>query len=142
MATELTRYDPFREVMNRFFGNAEPAGYGNGSTDEGTLAVDISETPDEIIVRASLPGFTEDEVDVQLHQGVLSINAKHVGEREGAENERYHRRERFWGALSRRIALPGLVHEADVKAEMHHGVLTLRIPVPSAAKPRKIKIKS
>ena len=79
----MVRYDPFdspREFVERFFnrafGPAEASGY-----DEGALGVDISETDEELIVRASLPGFAEDEIDVQLHQGVLSIKAEHSAER-------------------------------------------------------------
>lgn len=140
MATDVVRYDPFRELMERFFNRAELSHFSRDGMDEGTLGVDISETPDEIIVRASLPGFSKDEVDVQLHQGVLSIKAEHQADSEAAENERYHRRERFWGSVSRRIALPGLVHDADVTGEMRDGVLTLRIHVPAAAKPRHIEI--
>ncbi|HJP41521.1 MAG TPA: Hsp20/alpha crystallin family protein [Dehalococcoidia bacterium] len=140
MATELTRYDPFREVVDRLFHRLDRPALPSDGTDEGALGVDISETPDELIVRASLPGFKKDEVDVQLHQGVLAIKAEHGGEREGHDNERYHRRERFWGSVSRRIALPGLVHDADVTAEMRDGVLALRIPVPASAKPKKILI--
>ena len=137
----MARYDPFdspREFVERFFnrgfGPMEPSGY-----DEGALGVDISETDEELIVRASLPGFAEDEIDVQLHQGVLSIKAEHTVS-EAHEDERYHRRERRWSTLSRRLALPGVLHDADVNAELQNGVLTLSIPVPAAAKPKQIKI--
>lgn len=137
----IVRYDPFdstRDFVDRFFnrafGPAEASGY-----DEGALGVDISETDSELIVRASLPGFAEDEIDVQLHQGVLAIKAEHTAS-EAHEDERYHRRERRWATLSRRLALPGVLHDADVNAELRNGVLTLRIPVPAAAKPKQIKI--
>lgn len=136
----MVRYDPFdspRDFVERFFNRAfstEANGY-----DEGTLGVDISETDQELVVRASLPGFSEDEIDVQLHQGVLSIKAEHTVS-EAHEDERYHRRERRWSTLSRRLALPGVLHDADVNADLKNGVLTLRIPVPAAAKPKQIKI--
>ena len=136
----MVRYDPFdspRDFVERFFNRAvstEANGY-----DEGALGVDISETDQELIVRASLPGFSEDEIDVQLHQGVLSIKAEHTVS-EAHEDERYHRREQRWSTLSRRLALPGVLHDADVNADLKNGVLTLRIPVPAAAKPKQIKI--
>ncbi len=137
----IVRYDPFdspRDFMERFFNRAFGPAEANGY-DEGALGVDISETDQELIVRASLPGFSEDEIDVQLHQGVLSIKAEHTVS-EAHEDERYHRRERRWSTLSRRLALPGVLHEADVQAELKNGVLTLRIPVPAVAKPRQITI--
>ncbi len=136
----VTRYDPFdsRDFVERFFnralGMADTSGF-----DEGALGVDISETDHELIVRASLPGFSEGEIDVQLHQGVLSIKAEH-SESEAHADERYHRRERRWATLSRRLALPGVLHDAEVNGELKNGVLTLRIPVPAAAKPKQIKI--
>lgn len=140
VANDVARYDPFKEMVERLFSRSEVPFIGNGSMDEGTLGVDISETTEELIVRASLPGFSKDEVGVQLHQGVLSIKAEHTAVREGAENERYHRRERPWASVSRRIALPGLVHESEVRAELRDGVLSLRIPIPVAAKPKQIEI--
>ncbi len=139
----ITRYDPFdspREFVDRFFNRAFGAIEQDASGfDEGALGVDISETDAELIVRASLPGFSEDEIDIQLHQGVLSIKAEHASS-EADEDERYHRRERRWATLSRRLALPGVLHDADVNAELRNGVLTLRIPVPAAAKPKQIAI--
>ncbi|HCV00911.1 MAG: heat-shock protein Hsp20 [Dehalococcoidia bacterium] len=137
----FVRYDPFgppNDLVERFFnralGSKELTGF-----DEGALGVDISETDNELVVRASLPGFSEDEIDVELHQGVLSIKAEHRSS-EANEEERYHRRERRWSTLSRRLALPGMLHDANVNAELRNGVLTLRIPVPAKAKPRQIKI--
>ena len=137
----IVQYDPFdspRDFVERFFNRAFGPMEANGY-DEGALGVDISETDNELIVRASLPGFSEDEIEVQLHQGVLSIKAEHTTG-EDHEDERYHRRERRWSTLSRRLALPGVLHDADVNAELGNGVLTLRIPVPAAAKPKQIKI--
>ena len=140
---DVTRYDPFdspmRSLIDRLFERNMAPWAGTNGMDEGTLGVDISETPEELIVRASLPGYKRDEIDVQLHQGVLSIKAEHKESEAGGE-ERYHRRERFWGTVNRRLALPGVLHDANVKAELRDGVLTLRIPVPSAAKPKQIEI--
>ena len=139
----LVRYDPFdspRALMDRFFERAVGATNGTDEAlDEGALGVDISETESEIVVRASLPGYAQDEIDVQLHQGVLSIKAEHSSA-EAQEDERYHRRERRWATLSRRLALPGVLHDAEVDGELTNGVLTLHIPVPAKAKPKQIKI--
>jgi HSP20 family protein len=129
-----------RQVMDRFFD--EPlARFANGplGIDEGTLAVDVSEKDGNIVVRSSLPGFKRENIDVQLHDGVLSIKAEHKEEHETTD-ERFYRRERRFGSVSRRLALPGVVDESAVKAELKDGVLTLTIPVPEKAKPRRIEI--
>jgi HSP20 family protein len=114
--------------------------FGNG-VDEGMLALDIAETPDEILVKASLPGFKADEIDVRVDNGVLSIKADHTEEKE-ERGEHYYRRERHMGSLSRRVALPGIVSDADVQAELEDGVLKLHVPRREEAKPKRIEVKT
>jgi HSP20 family protein len=109
--------------------------------DEGTLPVDISEQEGELLVEAALPGFEADGIDVQVTEGVLSIKAKHSEEHE-EQGERFYRRERSFGSVNRRIALSGIVHNAEVDAELKSGVLTLHIPLPEKAKPKQIGIKN
>ena len=77
---------------------------------------------------------------MQVHEGVLSIKAEHTDEKE-ERGERFYRRERRIGSVSRRIALPGVVHDAQVDAELKDGVLTLSIPLPEKAKPKQIEIR-
>jgi HSP20 family protein len=109
--------------------------------DEGTLPVDIAESEGKLLVKASLPGFAKDDIDVQVNEGVLSIKAEHSDETE-TKNEKFYRRERRYGSVSRRIALPGIVHDAPVDAQLKDGVLTLAIEVPEKAKPKQIEIKA
>ncbi|MFA7250420.1 MAG: Hsp20/alpha crystallin family protein [Dehalococcoidia bacterium] len=146
MADITTRRDPFglnssfRQAMERFFDDSffrSPIGF---LSEDGTLALDIAESNREIVVKADLPGFTKEEIDVQMHDGVLSIRAQHSEEHE-EKNDRYYRRERSWGALSRRVALPGVVKDAAVDAQLKDGVLTLRIPLPESVGPKQIEIK-
>ncbi|MGE3855437.1 MAG: Hsp20/alpha crystallin family protein [Dehalococcoidia bacterium] len=148
---DIIRRDPFglnsnfRQAMERFFDDPffrTPMGF---MSEEGTLALDISEAADAdgkkaIVVKADLPGFKKEEVDVQMHDGVLSISARH-GEEHEEKTDRYYRRERSWGALTRRVALPGIVKDAPVEASLKDGVLSLRIPLPEQAGPKQIEIK-
>jgi HSP20 family protein len=107
--------------------------------DEGTLSLDVIEEDGDIVVRASLPGFSKKDIDVQIHNGVLSIKAEHAEEKETSD-EHYYRRERSVGSVSRRIALPGIISEAQAKAELTAGVLTLRIPQAEVARPKQIPV--
>jgi HSP20 family protein len=138
----LPSFTNMRQLMDRLF---DESGFRMPSAgrawDDGTLDVDISEKDHQLIVRASVPGFAKDDIDVQVHQGVLSINAKQSEESED-RSETFYRRERRYGALNRRIALPGIVHDAPVDAELKDGVLTLKIQVPEQARPKQIEIKS
>ena len=143
MVANVVRHDPFtnlRQTMDRLF---DDSFFRTPSRlfDEGTLPVDISEHDGELLVKASLPGFAKDDIDVQVNEGVLSIKGKHSEEHE-EQGERFYRRERSFGSVSRRIALPGVVHDAEVDAELKGGVLTLHIPLPEAAQPKQIDIKT
>lgn len=142
---DIVRRDPFanvRQVMDRFFDDSLLRWPANGQgLEEGTLPVDVSQADGEIRVRASLPGFRAEDIDVQVHEGVLSIKAEHDEERAGA-GERYYRRERARGSVSRRIALPGIVRDARVDAQLAGGVLTLALPLPEQAQPQQIEIRS
>lgn len=141
--SDLTVRSPFQELTNRLnhlFDEAWVRSTLPAQWEEGTLAVDVFETDDEVTVCASLPGFDEDDIEVHVDAGVLSIKA-HREETHEEKDERYYRRERFVGAVSRRVALPGVVSDADIRAELDKGVLTVHIPRAQAAKPKKIEVK-
>jgi HSP20 family protein len=109
--------------------------------DHSGFALDLSEDNESLIVRAALPGFTKDEVNVEVDDGVLTITGEHNEEKtQGGENERFYRRERRYGSVQRRIALPMPVREENAQADLKDGVLTLRIPKVQKAPARKITI--
>ena len=146
--TTLLRRVPVFEVptFGRLFNNLlndqffdDVGNGGTASTSTAPVAVDISEDDKHVFVRASLPGFKKDEVSVEVHDGILSISAHHA-ENTQVQNERYYRRERRVGALSRKIALPSTVLESNTDAELKDGVLTLRLAKIEKEQPRKIKI--
>lgn len=112
---------------------------GADPVDEGTLALDVSEDERDVIVRASLPGFSKDDVDVEVHDGVLTIKAEHTEEKEET-GEQYYRKERRFGSMSRRVALPSAVQDDGGRAELKDGVLTLRLPKVNKSVAKKVKI--
>lgn len=145
--TDIVRREPFtplanlRQELDRLFDSTFAPWPFDLSADGGALAVDVSECDGAIIVRASMAGFERGEIDVRLEEGVLSISAEHEEEQETRE-ERYYRRERRRGALSRRIALPGVAAGAKVDAKIKNGVLTVTIPLPERAQAKHIEIKA
>jgi len=131
-------FPSFSRAFDRFFDDnwlRRP-----GDLFDGGLAVDMSEEGGKLVVRASVPGFKKEEIDVQLNQGVLSIKAHHAEEKE-TRDEKYYLKERTEGSLSRRVALPGIVQDTQVEAELKDGVLTVRVAIPEQAQPRPIEIK-
>lgn len=144
MNSNMTRRDPFSNLatLDRLFSGvlAEPFFTSNGtSLEEGTLPLDISEDDTHVIVRASLPGFSKEQIQVEVHEGVLTIKAEKREEHE-EKGERFYRRERRIGSMSRRVALPSVVQESEAKAELRDGELTLRLCKEPKATPRKIAI--
>ncbi len=141
--TGMAKAEPtprFRSLLDRFFGEEFPDYPLSRLWDDGLLPVDISQNDHEMIVRASVPGFKKDEVEIHLSDGVLSIKAERRSESETSD-ERYYRKERSYGALSRRVALPGLVGNAEAAAELNDGVLTVRVPISEESRPKRIAIK-
>ena len=142
---EIMRREPFgRHTMRDLisFINQDPffAPVATETASEGTLALDVSEGDGEVIVRASVPGFKKEDIDVEIDNGVLAIKAEHSEETE-TKDEKFYRRERRFGSVFRRVVLPGAVSEQGTKAELKDGVLTLRIPQAEEARPKRIAIK-
>jgi HSP20 family protein len=100
--------------------------------------VDILETDDAWIVEAELPGVDRDDVTVDVRDSELSISGE-IKERvrEGI----LRRRTRRVGAFDFQITLPGQPDTEHVEATLHDGVLTVRVPKPEQARPRRIEVK-
>lgn len=141
----LTRWDPFREMMtlrstmDRLFDDTmRSMGTGEGQS-ASSLALDVSENEGEYVVKASLPGIPEEELNVTLNNGVLSISGEFKAEEE-KQDTRYHLRERRFGSFSRSISLPANVDEEAISASFEHGVLTVQLPKAEEAKPKRIAV--
>jgi HSP20 family protein len=139
----ITRRDPFdfpittmNRLMNQIWNQENSL---SEAVEESLLPLDISEDDKALVVRASVPGLKPEEIDVQVHNGILTIKAERSEENE-EKTERYLRRERRVGSFTRSVALPSLVDDDSTQASLESGVLTLRIAKSQAAMPKKIKI--
>jgi|GEM_PF-563124 len=104
-----------------------------------TMALDFGEDENAYLVKASLPGFTQDDISCEVNEGVLTIRAEKSEEQEDS-NQTWHRRERRFGSVIRQIQLPAPVVEDQANAELKDGVLTLRLPKVQKAPARRIAI--
>ena len=104
-----------------------------------TPALDVHEDKDNFVVQAELPGMKREEIDVSLHDGVLSISGERKTEKKYEEAEVY-RTERFFGKFQRTVTLPTPVAADKVKAQYKDGVLTITLPKIEAAKPKQIDV--
>lgn len=141
MEKELVRRDPF-EFFAPFFDFTRKLDEYSGRRPEGGMiipAVDISETNDELLLHAELPGLKKDQVKLTIEDGVLTISGEKKFEAEQKEKD-FHRVERRYGSFHRGFTLPTNVDASKAKASFEDGVLTVRIPKAEAAKPRQIDI--
>lgn len=110
----------------------------------GTFAprVDIKEVDDHYEITAELPGVDKDDVDVSLHNGILTINAETRDEDVEKKDGRIIRQERRYGRYSRSFDVGAGINEADIAATFKDGVLTLRAPksAPQKAEAKRIKV--
>jgi HSP20 family protein len=101
--------------------------------------IDVKENHNEIVVKADLPGVDKKDINVSVHQGVLSISGTRQREEEKDE-QGWHRIERSYGNYRRSLSLPEGAREDKVKAEYKDGVLTVRVAKDEATKPKTISI--
>jgi len=144
----LIRWEPAAELntiqteMNRLFNSLfdNPTRPSSGTMARRWIpAMDLVETGDHYVLRADLPGLSENDVTIELEAGVLTI----AGERKAEhteENGGYRRFERSYGSFSRSLTLPKGVDADAVEASFDRGVLEVRIPKPEQIKPRKVTI--
>lgn len=145
----LKRWEPFedlvslRDAMNRLFEESwvRPRGGWVWPSLTGTLAIDMYETDQAIVVKTSVPGMDPDDIDITIHGDTLTIAGESQVDEEVKE-ENYIRRERRYGSFSRSVALPGGVLADKAEAEFENGMLTLTIPKAEEAKPKSIKVKT
>jgi HSP20 family protein len=101
--------------------------------------VDIVEMDDAYHLHLDLPGLAKKDVRVELHDGRLMISGERAETRE-TEGETVHRIERSSGRFYRAFSLPQVTDEADVRASMKNGVLTIRVAKPAESTPRRIDV--
>jgi HSP20 family protein len=95
--------------------------------EEGQLAVDVAETPSEIIVRAAIAGVSEKDLDVHITDDMISIHGTRQTESLPAQAT-LHYSECFWGSFSRAIILPCHIKTDEAEATLKNGVLTITAP--------------
>ena len=103
--------------------------------------IDIKDKKDKIVVKAELPGMVEDDIDIEIADGVMTISGEKKEESE-KEDEGYYYKESHTGVFSRSFNLPADVVESKADAEMKNGVLSITIPKTEPKKATKIKIAS
>jgi HSP20 family molecular chaperone IbpA len=111
------------------------------SSDTGQLAIDVINTPSEILIRAMIAGVKPQDLDIQITRDMVTINGRREEEIEVNEENYYHR-ELFWGSFSRNILLPEEVDVESADAKEKHGLLEIHLPKIDKNRKTKLSVKS
>jgi HSP20 family protein len=103
-----------------------------------TPALDLYQTNDNIIAVVEIPGMRKENIDISLHDGMLTIGGDRNTAR--AEGESAERTERFSGKFRRSVSLPTRVDAGKVSAIYKDGILTVTLPKAEEAKPKKVEV--
>jgi HSP20 family protein len=143
--TYITRFEPFRELLNLQNQVSRVFQDFNRGSDElltsGTFVppVDIYEDEHSITLKLEVPGINEKDIDVKLENNTLTVRGERTFEKEEKE-ENFHRIERRYGAFARSFTLPNTVDPENVEANYENGVLRVKLAKRAEAKPKQIKI--
>src|ERR1700682_6398136 len=141
----IARLEPFRglptleDQFSRLFNESFRNHPEESALTTWAPAVDIYETPNELVVKADLPDVNEKDIDIRVENNLLTIR----GERKFEKNisgDNYLRVERTYGSFSRSFSLPNTVNAEAIHAEYKNGVLTVNLPKREESKPRQVKV--
>tara|TARA_Y100000590_G_scaffold459746_1_gene617557 strand:- start:625 stop:1047 length:423 start_codon:yes stop_codon:yes gene_type:complete len=127
----------FHSSLNNFF--TDESFLGSNYVENDFLPIDVFKSVDEYVIKASLPGCKKEDLDILVHDGVLTIKAK-LKEDFSNSKFQYLKRERNYSSFSRSLKLPDAVEDDKTVAELKDGVLSLTIPLAEKSKPKKINI--
>ena len=135
----VRRNDPF-DLFSRFgdLFEREPF-FSPASQAEWLPPVDIKETDEGYVFHMDVPGMKPEDLDVELHEGVLSIRGSRSEEKK-EEEKGYVRTERRQGSFSRQFRVPTNVQAEALKAEVKDGVLTIEVPKGAEQGARKVTV--
>jgi len=142
--SNLTRWEPVREIMtlreamDRLFDDAftRPISMSAGSV---VPVIDLYQTEDEVIVKASLPGLKSEDLHISVTADVLTLSGEFKQESD-KKAANYHIREHRYGSFERSVMLPTDVQTDKAKADFENGVLIISLPKAESVKPKTINI--
>lgn len=145
---EIVKWNPFRELeeiqrrLNRMFTDTGVAKVNDEPffMADWAPAVDIRETEKHFAVKVDLPDVKKEDIKVEMHDGVLTVQGERKQEKE-EKGDRFHRIERQYGTFVRRFTMPTQVDEAKVMADFKDGVLNITLPKAMAAVVKPVDIK-
>ena len=128
----------FDDLFNQFFAGSVPPAR-NTAPNAWSIPLDVVESSDELVVTASVPGTTKDEIEVSVDDNVLTIRAE-AGDSSKDDSDNFLLRERRTGTYYRALRLPETVDYDNAETTFKDGVLTIKLPKLESKKVRKLEI--
>jgi HSP20 family protein len=144
--SNLTRWEPvrdmitLREAMDALFDEAFTVPFGSG-TRMHLPPVDLYQTDDKLVVRATLPGIKANQVQISVTGDLLTIKGE-FKEKSDVKEKSYHLREQRLGSFERTVSLPTAVISEKARAEFEDGILTISLPKAKEVEPKMITVKA
>jgi HSP20 family protein len=132
----------FDDLFSRFFSSRTPLANNTASSSDPEtwrIPLDVVQNSDELVVTASVPGITKDEIDISVDGDVLTIRAE-AKDTSAAESDSFLLRERRTGTYYRALQLPETVDYDGAESTFKDGVLTIKLPKIESKKVRKLEI--
>lgn len=147
MANNLTRFDPFRDVMRasplrgieELMRDFPLASALRGLEPERQIRIDVSETDQAYLVKADMPGFKKEDIKIAVDGNLVSISATMQGQEEKTEGDTVYS-ERYSGSQYRSFTLPQEVDDSKTEAKYQDGVLILTLPKKQGTARKEITV--
>ena len=109
--------------------------------DEAELAVDVYQTPTDIILQTMVAGVKPDDLELTIGRDIITVRGKRE-EIRTIDEENYFTKELYWGKFSRTISLPAEVEPEEVEATEKHGLLTIKMQKVDKERKSNVKVRS
>jgi HSP20 family protein len=142
----VVKWNPLRELedmqmrLNRLFTEVPAPRSESPFFADWAPAVDIQETAQEYLIKAELPEVKKEDVQVNVLEGVLTIEGERTHEKE-EKGKKFHKMERSYGKFVRQFALPTEIDASKVQAEYKDGMLSVHLPKTAVPKPTAVSVK-
>ncbi len=108
---------------------------------EGELAIDMYQTPADIVVKTMVAGVRPEDLDITITRDMVTVKGKREESNDYSEDDFFHK-ELYWGTFSRTVVLPQEIEVEEAEATNKNGLLTITLPKLDKNKQAKVKVKS
>lgn len=108
---------------------------------EGQLAIDVYQTPDEIVIKSTIAGVSPEDISVTIDNDMVTVRGERKSQQEVKKDDYYYQ-ECYWGSFSRSVILPVDVETDKIEAELKNGILTVTLPKAKKERTTKVEVRA